>query len=292
MKLAKINRIVNLFAELGKVKITFFVAVSTSVGYLLYSGAFQFKMIFTALGVFLLASASSALNHFQERHYDSLMERTKNRPIPSGKIDADKVLIFSLFLLILGSLILLVATNQIALILGWVAFVWYNLIYTPLKRKYAMAVVPGSVIGAIPPVIGWVAAGGSIFQPQVIALALFFFIWQIPHFWLLLLIYGKDYSKAGFPVLTDKYSVSQISRMTFSWIAGLSASCLLIPFFGLTESIFTTIILLLMGATLVFYSRKILSSLSGMKLYRKAFVYVNLYVLAAIFILTVDVLIF
>ncbi len=292
MRINKLNNAIKILLELGKVRITSFVAVSTSVGYLLYSEAIEWKIIPAALGVFVLAFASSALNHFQERHYDSLMERTKNRPIPSGRISSDKVLLISLFLLIVGSFILLVFTNKTSVILGWIAFIWYNLIYTPLKRRYAMAVVPGSVIGALPPVIGWVAAGGPLNSPQIIALALFFFIWQIPHFWLLLLIYGKDYSKAGFPTLTEKYSTAQITRMTFSWIAGLSTSCLLIPFFGISQNIITTLMLLLIGATLVVYSRKILNSLSGVKLYRKAFIYVNLYVLAAISILTIDALIF
>ncbi len=278
--------------ELGKVRITFFVAISTSVGYILQSGKLEPTILFVSLGVFVLAAASSALNHFQERHFDALMERTKSRPIPSGRISSDKVLVISLLLLIAGSTILLLTTNKTSLILGWVAFIWYNLIYTPLKRRYAMAVVPGSVIGALPPVIGWTAAGGSLFDPQVAALALFFFIWQIPHFWLLLLIYGKDYSGAGFPVLTDKYSIDQIARMTFTWIAGLSTSCILIPFFGVSQNVITTLLLLIIGATLVIYSKKILKSLSGISLYRKAFVYVNLYVLAVISILTLDALIF
>lgn len=155
-----------------------------------------------------------------------------------------------------------------------------------------MAVVPGSVIGAIPPAIGWVAAGGSVMAPQVLALAMFFFIWQIPHFWLLLLIYGKDYAKAGFPTLTEKYNTAQITRMTFVWIAALSTSCLLIPFFGVSHSVVTTVLLLLLGAGLVLYSKKILNTLSGIKLYRKAFLYINLYVLAAISILTIDALLF
>lgn len=288
----RIKENINILMELAKVRITMFVAISTSVGYVLYSGKFDFTMIMVGIGVFILASASSALNHFQERNYDGLMSRTKNRPIPSGRIAADKVLVISLSLLAIGSIVLLIFTNVTASILGWIAFIWYNLIYTPLKRRYAMAVVPGSVIGAIPPVIGWVAAGGPLYSPQALALGLFFFIWQIPHFWLLLLIYGNDYIKAGFPVLTQKYDTEQIARMTFMWIIALSTSCLLIPLFGLSQSVITIVLLLFIGASLVLYSRRILKSLTEIQLYRKAFIYVNLYVLLAISILTLDALLF
>ncbi len=287
----KITKYFNLFAELGKVKITFFVAISSSVGYILASGSLTWHMILPALGIFILASSSSALNHFQERDLDALMDRTKNRPIPSGRVSPDSVLLFSLLLFIIGSLVLLLSSNTLALSLGWLAFVWYNIIYTPLKRKYALAVVPGSVIGALPPIIGWVAGGGDLFNPQIIALALFFFIWQVPHFWLLLLLYGKDYDKAGFPTLTKIFNTKQIARLTFMWVVALSTSCLLIPFFGVSKNIFTSVGLILLGIWLVLTTAKILSEYVERKNYRNAFVKINIYVLTVVILLSLDKLI-
>jgi heme o synthase len=96
--------------------------------------------------------------------------------------------------------------------------IWYNGIYTPLKKINPLAIIPGSLVGSIPPAVGWTAAGGNILDPQIIILSFFFFIWQIPHFWLLLLIFGKDYENAGFPTLMQIFSSDQLARITFIWI--------------------------------------------------------------------------
>ena len=274
--------------ELCKVKITFFVAVSTSVGYIIYSGKINLEMIAAAFGVFILASGSSALNEYQEREYDALMERTKNRPIPSGMISSNNALIISIAMLLAGSGIIYFVSNITSMLLGLLAFVWYNLIYTPLKRKNVMAVVPGSLIGAIPPVIGWTAAGGNPLDLHIITVALFFFIWQIPHFWLLLLIYDNDYSAGGFPTLTKKFSNSQLSRITFIWIAALAVSGLLIPISNVSPNIFSLLAIIFLGIWLLMDTRKILSQYLEKINFRKAFVTVNLYVLAIIIVISID----
>ena len=278
--------------ELGKVRITFFVAISTSVGYLFNAKNIDLTMLFSAVGVFLLACGSSAINHYQERKTDALMERTKARPIPSGRITELYAVVVSLVLVILGLGIIYFSSNLTAVILGLVSLIWYNMIYTPLKKKYALAVVPGSVIGALPPMIGWVASGGYLFDPEVIALAFFFFIWQIPHFWLLLLIHGKDYEKAGFPTLTKIFSDTQLGRITFIWIASLSTSCFLIPFFNLSSSLYAVIIMLILGAWLLVKTRGILSDYLDKIIFRNAFMAINLYVLAIVFVISVDKLLF
>ena len=274
--------------ELCKVKITFFVAVSTSVGYIIYSGKINLEMIAAAFGVFILASGSSALNEYQEREYDALMERTKNRPIPSGMISSNNALIISVAMLLAGSGIIYLVSNITSMLLGLLAFVWYNIIYTPLKRKNVMAVVPGSLIGAIPPVIGWTAAGGNPLDLHIITVALFFFIWQIPHFWLLLLIYGNDYSAGGFPTLTKKFSNGQLSRITFIWIAALAVSGLLIPISNVSPNIFSLLAIIFLGIWLLMDTRKILTQYLEKINFRKAFVTVNLYVLAIIIVISID----
>ncbi len=281
----------NILSELGKFRITFFVAFSTAIGFILFNQEIDSGIIFPSIGVFLLASGSSAFNHFQERRTDALMDRTKNRPLPSGAVSIEFVLSYGILLIISGSLILYVFSGFLALILGLTALIWYNIIYTPLKKKYVLAVVPGSVIGAIPPLIGWVSAGGDPLASQALALALFFFIWQIPHFWLLLMLYGKDYEKAGFPTLTNVFNNDQLSRITFIWIAALSASCLLIPVFDISSHIFTTLILLALGIWLVWDSRGILNEAIERVVFRKAFLKINLYVLAVVFLLSFDKLI-
>lgn len=248
-------------------------------------------MWIVAFGVFLLASGSSSLNEYQEREYDARMERTKNRPIPAGLISPNSALILSMVLLTSGSAIIYLVSNISSLLLGILAFIWYNLIYTPLKRKYVMAVVPGSLIGAIPPVIGWAAAGGSPFDLHILAVALFFFIWQIPHFWLLLLIYGNDYASAGFPTLTKIFSNGQLSRITFIWIVALAVSGLFIPVFNVSSNIFSLLAMIMSGLWLLLETKAILSRYLEKVNFRKAFISVNLYVLAVILIISFDKLI-
>ena len=279
---------IKLCFELGKVRITFFVAISTSVGYILYSGDLSWDMLFVGLGVFLLAVSSSAINHYQERETDALMERTKNRPIPSGRVKVGEVLIFAVIFALAG-LWLIFETGYInGVFLGLLALVWYNVVYTPLKRKYAMAVVPGSLIGAIPPMIGWVAAGGGILDKQILAFALFFFIWQIPHFWLLLLIHGKDYESAGFPTLTKIFNSFQLSRITYVWISSLAVSCLLVPLFSISKNYFTIVGLIFLSIWLMISTKSILKELLEKKEIRKAFINVNVYVLGVIIVISLD----
>lgn len=274
--------------ELGKFRITSFVALSSSVGYILNRGAIEFEMILPIFGTFLLAAGSSAINHFQDRKFDALMERTKSRPIPSNRIDPISALMIGVNFILLGSVILYMSSNSTALYLGWLAVIWYNGIYTPMKRKYAMAVVPGALIGAIPPIIGWVASGGQVFDMKILMVAFFFFIWQIPHFWLLVLIHGNDYEKAGFPTISKIYSSLQVSRITFVWIAALVASCFLIPLFNVATKPATFILLFLLGIWLLFSTKNILSSYLEKIIFRKAFIKINLYVLAVIIIISLD----
>ena len=283
-----IKKYFGLMMELGKVRITFFVAVSTSVGYLFHSGSFDWRMPAAALGVFLLACGSSAVNHYQERSTDAIMERTKERPIPSGRISARNALVVSVLLISAGLAIIYLSSNITAAILGVAALVWYNIIYTPMKRYYALAVVPGSVIGAIPPMIGWVASGGYVFDKEILALAFFFFIWQIPHFWLLLMLHGKDYEKAGFPTLTKLFSERQLGRITFVWIASLTTSCMLIPFFNLSSSLYAVISMLLLGSWLLWKTHGILAGYLERILFRKAFIVINLYMLAVVLVISLD----
>ena len=287
--LSLIRKHTDIIFELGKVRITFFVALTTSVGYLVYSANLTWNMILPAFGVFLLACASASLNHYQERKTDALMNRTKSRPIPSGRIEPGYAVSMAALFLFAGSFMIFFSSNITALIIGWITLLWYNAVYTPMKKKYALAVIPGSLIGALPPVIGYTAAGGSPFNIQIMILALFVFIWQIPHFWLLLLIFGNDYERAGFPTLVQKYSEGKLSRITFIWIVILVFASMLIPGFRLSSYLLSFILILLFGLWLLVNSSEILSEQFGnRKLFSRTFFKINIYVLAVILIISID----
>lgn len=282
------KEIISDILELNKIRITWFVGVSTIVGYVLASGTIDLKVLLPILGVFLIACGASALNHYQERDTDKLMVRTRNRPLPSGRMKPSTAIIIIVTEIIAGSLILYFFSGLNAALLGALAVFWYNGFYTPLKRKSAMAVVPGALIGSIPPAIGWVAGGGSISDPELYSIAAFFFIWQIPHFWLLLLIHGKDYEQAGLPSLTQIFSPEQLSRITFMWILALVASCLIIPLFGVVESIIINTLLILTGIWLIYKSRTLLRNYYERITFRFAFKEINNYVLYVIILLSIN----
>ena len=277
------------FSELGKLTISFSVSLTALTGYLLKAKEFNTKLILPVLGVFILSAGSAALNHFQERHLDALMKRTKSRPIPSGIISINTALLFSLVLLTIGS-VLLYMSNFYAFLLGLLAVIWYNLIYTNLKRKTAFAAVPGAFIGAIPPVIGWVAAGGNPLDYRIMVVAFFFFIGQIPHFWLILLKYGKEYELAGFPSLTELFNKTQIKRLTFTWIVAVAVSSLLFPFSGIISYSWLTGILILFSVLLVLsFGINVFSNKQEFR-FGQAFFHLNLYFLLIMIILIINVL--
>ena len=228
---------INILLELTKVKISLFTTLSTSAGFILTGQGLSQEMILPVLGVLFLASGSCALNQYQERRQDQRMERTQGRPLPSKKLSPFTALKISIGLLLFGSILLYVGAPGSALALGLFAVFWYNGVYTLLKRKSAFAAVPGALVGAIPPVIGWISGKGFFsLDPQILAVSFFFFIWQVPHFWLFLLIFDRDYEKAGLPSLTKIFTSAQLRRITFVWILATAVACMTIPLFGMVES--------------------------------------------------------
>jgi len=282
-----------ILLELVKFRITVLVSFTTALGYFLASDNLGFGFIYPVVGIFLLACSSAALNQLQESKTDLLMERTKTRPIPSGKISRGGVLLISIILFFSGSLLLILKTNIGTLLIGLLTFYWYNAVYTPLKKKTALAIIPGSLVGALPPLSGWLAGGGDIFDIKIGVVALYFFVWQIPHFWLLLLLYGSDFKKGGFPVLTDVYSESFIRGITFLLLVATVLLGVLITFTGSGFYLVSNILiyissLLMITEAFSFYMK----SRYERKDITKTFVSINLYTLAIITILSADKLFF
>jgi len=277
-----------IFFDLLKLKITAAVSFTTAVGYLLAVEKLSLEIFIPILGIFLLACGSSALNEFQERKIDSLMHRTKDRPLPAKRIQSRTALFIILVLVLAGILVLYFGTNLLVTLLGIFALVWYNGVYTPLKRRTAFAAVPGALIGAIPPMVGWVAGGGYIFDPKIILIAGFFFIWQVPHFWLLLLMSGNDYEQAGLPSLTGVFSITQISRITFMWMLTTAITSLIIINFGVVQSLIVKIGLVILAIGLSWQAVKILRAQGRSLSFKSGFISINIYALLVIVFLSID----
>lgn len=224
---------------LCKAKIAVFAALSAASGLFLVSPhAFPAGVVLpvVAAGVFILAAGAGALNHYQERHTDALMARTSGRPIPAGKIDPGRALSFSLFLIASGAVVLLLAGNPAVPLLGLFAVLWYNGFYTWFKKQSRLAAVPGALVGAISPAIGWVAGGGDVFDLRLAALCFFFFMWQTLHFFIHMLDRGREYERAGLPSLSTIFSERQLVRLTFQWLLAVVVSTQLIVLFGVIHT--------------------------------------------------------
>ncbi len=187
---------------LTKARLTTLVMLSVMVGF--YFGSpdhLDVGLLVDALiGITLVAAGSSALNQLLERHIDARMDRTKNRPLPSGRMNPGSVLYFGAISSIAGMFYLAIRVNTDAALWATITLATYIFIYTPLKQKTSLNTLVGAVPGAIPPLIGYVAARGHL-TPQAWALFAIVFVWQLPHFLAIAWLYRQDYAQAGLVML-------------------------------------------------------------------------------------------
>lgn len=192
---------VKAFWELLKFRLSFLVAFSCAFGYVLASPEINWRVLpMLFLGGFLISGASIIVNQVLEKDLDKLMSRTQNRPLPTGRLSVQEALVFCLFCLAAGVIILLLYTNVFTTMLSIVSMILYSFVYTPLKRVGPVAVLAGAVPGALPPLLGWTAATGAISHEAMIIFGIQF-IWQFPHFWAIAWVADEDYKKAGFKLL-------------------------------------------------------------------------------------------
>jgi len=187
---------------LTKPEVNFLVLVSTLVGFYLASpGHVKVELlVHTLLGTLLVASGTATLNQYLEREFDALMRRTARRPLPAGRLAPPQALRFGMALSLGGGLYLAVAVNLLASLLALLTLASYLLLYTPLKRKTPWCTLVGAFPGAMPPLIGWAAARGSL-SPAAWVLYAMLFLWQFPHFLAIAWMYREDYARAGYLML-------------------------------------------------------------------------------------------
>ena len=274
------------YRTLFRLPVALFVTGSAVTGQIVASPVITADLFLTAAGVFLLACGASALNQVQERDIDALMERTRYRPLPARLLTPCNALIAS-FTAMLAGLVLLGRSGQLPFVLGVLAMAWYNGLYTWLKRRTAFAAVYGAPVGMTAPAIGWAAGGGSITDPRLAVVALLFFLWQVPHFWLLLLRSADDYGRAGLPTLTRVFPRELLSGIIVLWTAAAAAASLLLPLFGMVRTPLLYGLLLLSA---------LLSSLGTGGLLRRpslpqaAFPLINVFIAAVMILISADAL--
>ncbi len=190
------------YFELVKFRLSFLVAFSSAFGYVLGSnGALDWRtLMLLSLGGFLVSGAAIVVNQVIEKDLDKLMKRTEMRPLPTHKVTKLEAVILAIVLAVIGLSLLHFYTNPLTTFLSFISMVLYSFVYTPLKRVGPIAVFVGAIPGALPPLLGWVAATGAIDTNALILFGIQF-IWQFPHFWAIAWVSDEDYKKAGFKLL-------------------------------------------------------------------------------------------
>ncbi len=193
---------IKAYIELLKLRLSFLVVFSSVFGFVLGNQrVFDWNsFLLFCLGGFMISGSAVTINQILETDLDRLMKRTKDRPLPTSKVSRQEAYIYAILLALTGFSILLYSTNLLTAVLSILSLVIYAFVYTPLKRIGPIAVLIGAIPGALPPLLGWVAATGNI---SYVALLIFGiqFIWQFPHFWAIAWIADEDYKKAGFKLL-------------------------------------------------------------------------------------------
>jgi protoheme IX farnesyltransferase len=190
------------FVQLLKPRLSMLVAFSCAFGYgLATRGDVNWLvLIVLTLAGFLLSGASVTINQIMERDLDKLMERTKARPLPTGRLTVNEATYFAVLCATTAFLLLSIYTNWLTVALSIISMMLYCWVYTPLKRVGPIAVLVGAFPGALPPLLGWIAATGSVTHEAMIIFGIQF-IWQFPHFWAIAWVADDDYKKAGFKLL-------------------------------------------------------------------------------------------
>lgn len=276
------------FIVLTKFVLSFAVSLSALFAYIMAKGEVGTDMFLATFAVLLVAMGVSTLNQFQEYKEDALMERTKHRPIASGKWSPRTAVIIAAILIISSLALIYDLLGFIGVDLFLFSFLWYNFFYTPLKKKSALAVVPGAILGVIPPAIGWLAAGGSLAEPEFFALGLFYFIWQIPHFWLLVMLHYGDYAGAGYPTAMRLFGKMSLQRLTYYWLMlTIMTGYFMVTVFQPSNTIIIWVLAL--TALLAFISSlQLLSKDFDLKRARKVFWQINLAFLGTVILISID----
>ncbi len=226
---------------LTKVRLAFVVVLSAIAGYFMGPGEFSLiQLLLLLVGGFLVTGASNAFNQVIEHNLDRLMDRTSGRPIPAGRMSVWEA-VFTASVFAIAGLVCLAMINWLSVVLGFLALFVYVVIYTPLKQITPWAVFVGAFPGAIPPMLGYIAASGTFGLEAGILFAVQF-IWQFPHFWAIAWVVDEDYEKAGFRLLPsigrkDKssawqillYSLFLIPTSLLPWMFGMTGNWSVIP---------------------------------------------------------------
>jgi protoheme IX farnesyltransferase len=277
---------IKVYTAFTKMRLASLVVFSAVVSYLFAAPSIQFLELFVlSIGGFLITGASNGLNQIIEKDYDKLMDRTSDRPIPSGEMSVSEGFVIVFIAGILGIVMLWYFLNPLSGLLGALAMLMYAGIYTPLKRKSSWAVIVGAFPGAIPPMLGYVAVTGKFgLVPGI--LFMIQFAWQLPHFWSIAWKLNEDYAKGGFHLLPINGEKDKSSALVILATSLFMIPVGLLPFYVGETSIWSAMVITGLAVWMVYYSFKLWRALDdkmALKVMFTSFAYLPLAQLALMF---------
>jgi protoheme IX farnesyltransferase len=243
------------YAELCKLRVVMLLVFTAVVGmFLAAPGWVPWQaLIFGSLGIGLGAASGAAINHIVDQRADSLMARTRRRPLPTGRIDQSSALLFAAILCVLSMVLLVVMVNTITAVLTFAAMVGYSVVYTIfLKRATPQNIVIGGAAGAMPPVLGWTAVTGTV-DPPALLLFLIIFAWTPPHFWALAIHRCSDYARADVPMLPVTHGI-EYTRLQILFYTVLLVLVSLLPYVTHMSGVLYLLSAIILGGVFLYYA--------------------------------------
>ncbi|HJQ96789.1 MAG TPA: heme o synthase [Candidatus Polarisedimenticolaceae bacterium] len=249
--------------EIGKPRITTMVVFTAAIGVWLAPGSIgAARVVLLLLGTAMLVASANMLNSWYERETDALMVRTRNRPIPAGRLDAWSGFAAGLGLGAFAIPILALAINPLTALLGMIAHATYVWAYTPLKRVTPLALEVGAIPGAIPPLMGWTAGTGALAVPGWFLFGILFF-WQLPHFLAIAIYLEEDYRRGGLDVLTVRRGALAASRRIALYTVALVVLSLLAQPLGIAGTVYTAAAAIFGAGFLILALRGVTGTIEG-----------------------------
>ena len=253
------NSVLSDFKQLTKFGLSLSVVFSSVAGYLLAVNTVNYKtLILLAVGGYCMVGASNAFNQIIEREPDALMKRTKNRPLPAGRISVNVAMTIAVILTILG-IIILYSINPKTALFGAISIFLYTSAYTPLKSVTPLSVFVGAIPGAIPFMLGWVAATGQ-FGIEAGILFMIQFFWQFPHFWAIGWLQFDEYKKAGFNLMPTGEKNQKATKLIIIYTSFMLVISIF-PLFRVTGSLYllplSAILIFILGIVMLYYGIKL-----------------------------------
>ncbi len=249
--------VLKCYMELLKLHLCLYISLSAISGYSLSCNDFSFNTILLGFFVLVLACGAAVLNNIQDKEYDGCFRRTKERCLPQQKITVPHAAIFSASLSGVGLCGLWLFFGTVPFLWGCAALICYNGCYTPLKKRTLTAIIPGALCGILPPLIGWTAGGKPLFTPDIMIIRSVFALWQIPHFFIIILKNRQQASETDggerYPCFTDIFTLREIKLQVLIWTCLYSLSMFLFSMKRLIDNEMLNLLLSLNASMIPFF---------------------------------------